>query len=250
MAPFPPLWLPHLVAIALALVWGSRRAMTGVGHEGRFPPTGLSASYSIAAVAEVILDRPRVARVVGELAAAAVPQHQPREDGGGDPADGWGPPSRVAAGQSRRSSGRPPYTCRRPAARLRLRRHRSRSVPMPRWSCGCNGSHRAHHLELRLPRPWRDGACRGGSVRESAPVRIRQSCPETAASVDLRANWNAAPSERSSRLRDGQTLRSAGLDRHIFCSSGRVNGSGPPECNPRQRDRAVAPVLAAKDWRR
>src|SRR6516225_11368460 len=61
---------------------------------------------------------------------------------------------------------------------------------------------------------------------------------------------DAAPSERSSRLRDGQTLRSAGLDRHIFCSSGRVNGSELPECDPRQRDHAVAPALAAKDWRR
>src|ERR1700726_1896561 len=122
--------------------------------------------------------------------------------------------------------------------------------PVPRWSCGCNGSHRAHHPEPRLPRPWRDDACRGGTVRESAPVRIRRSCPGTAASVDLRACRNAALSERSSRLRNGQTLRSAGLDRHIFYSSGRVNGSEPPECDPRQRDRAVAPALAAKDWRR
>src|SRR5262249_14964319 len=39
-------------------------------------------------------------------------------------------------------------------------------------------------------------------------------------------------------------------DRHIFCSSGQVNGSEPPECDPRQRDRAVAPALAAKGWRR
>src|SRR5215472_7992063 len=68
----------------------------------------------------------------------------------------------------------------------------------------------------------------------------------TAASVHLRASQNAAPSERSSRLRDGQTLRSAGLDRRIFCSSGRVNGSEPPECDPRQPDRAVAPALAQK----
>src|SRR5260370_20543579 len=105
--------------------------------------------------------------------------------------------------------------------------------------------------KARSPRPDAPCAsCLAGTARRSGRVRIRRSCPETAAADDLPAWLPPAPSERSTRLRNATVPRSTRLDRRTFGLADPASRPAPRRSGPPPPDRAAPLIPAAPGWLR